>query len=348
MSKKYILNSADKTLSPSQVYLEKLSSGVFRDLFSSGSCGYNNLLQREEAKKSPKRSPFKRPKTKVKCGATFAKRKAPSTATKKVRLPEGVGKPAQTNHVFSGSSSTLPKPASYVAVVGNAMEITSPGLPKLRETCIAGSSRTKAASTHRAAIAREVDGAKKLCILSAVKPTNVDTEKVKFFKSGFSYNPQFEYSNPVSSLALARHNNASDRFLTQVSLGRLSSESGELSVAPPEREEAPSLTALCITLKLVRYLRSFSTSEQSDESCEPLQAVHIMELVLQRYGSFEAFQQVTGGGLLTRSRIWHNVKKYMEKEGCLGEVGRAWRCRAQRGTQNISSAAVRGRARHRC
>lgn len=47
-----------------------------------------------------------------------------------------------------------------------------------------------------------------------------------------------------------------------------------------------------------------------------------MELVLQRYGSFEVFQQVTGGSLLTKSRIWHNVKKYMEKEGCLGEVGR--------------------------
>lgn len=51
-----------------------------------------------------------------------------------------------------------------------------------------------------------------------------------------------------------------------------------------------------------------------------------MELVLQRYGSFEVFQQVTGGSLLTKSRIWHNVKKYMEKEGCLGEVGRTQRC----------------------
>lgn len=45
-----------------------------------------------------------------------------------------------------------------------------------------------------------------------------------------------------------------------------------------------------------------------------------MELALQRYGSYEKFEQVTGGSLLTKSRIWHNVKKYMEKEGCLGEV----------------------------
>lgn len=51
-----------------------------------------------------------------------------------------------------------------------------------------------------------------------------------------------------------------------------------------------------------------------------MQAVHIMELALQRYGSYEKFEKVTGGNLLTKSRIWHNVKKYMEKEGCLGEV----------------------------
>ncbi|XP_068189496.1 putative tyrosine carboxypeptidase MATCAP2 isoform X2 [Antennarius striatus] len=45
-----------------------------------------------------------------------------------------------------------------------------------------------------------------------------------------------------------------------------------------------------------------------------------MELTLQRYGSYEQFEQITGGNLLTKTRIWHNVKKYMEKEGCLGEI----------------------------
>ncbi|XP_034401470.1 uncharacterized protein KIAA0895-like isoform X3 [Cyclopterus lumpus] len=75
---------------------------------------------------------------------------------------------------------------------------------------------------------------------------------------------QFEYGNPVAPVVLARHNNASDRFLTQ--------------------------------------------------------AVRIMELALQRYGSYEKFEQATGGHLLTKSRVWHNIKKYMEKEGCLGEI----------------------------
>ncbi|KAM8767586.1 uncharacterized protein KIAA0895-like isoform X1 [Acanthopagrus latus] len=265
MSKKYILNSADKPLSPSQVYLEKISSDVLKDLFSTGSSSLNVLLQaEEEEKKSPKQSPFKRPKTSVKCGATLSKRNRPGMAPKKMRAPEGGGKPAQTNRFLSGSNSNLPKPARNITVVGSTMGLTPRIVPQLRKMCIPNSPRTKLPSLHKAAIAREVENAKKLCILTAIKPANVDREKAKFFKSDFNYNPQFEYNNPVSPLVLARHNNASDRFLTQ--------------------------------------------------------AVHIMELALQRYGSYETFEQVTGGNLLTKSRIWHNVKKYMEKEGCLGEI----------------------------
>ena len=45
-----------------------------------------------------------------------------------------------------------------------------------------------------------------------------------------------------------------------------------------------------------------------------------MELALKRYGSYENFEQVSGGKLLTKSRILHNVRKYMEKEGCVREV----------------------------
>ena len=45
-----------------------------------------------------------------------------------------------------------------------------------------------------------------------------------------------------------------------------------------------------------------------------------MERTLQKYGSYEKFEQATGGSLLTKSRIWNHVRKYMVKEGCLGEV----------------------------
>lgn len=50
------------------------------------------------------------------------------------------------------------------------------------------------------------------------------------------------------------------------------------------------------------------------------QAERIMEVALRKYGSYEKFEQATGGNLLTKSRIWYHVKKYMEKEGCVGEV----------------------------
>lgn len=48
-----------------------------------------------------------------------------------------------------------------------------------------------------------------------------------------------------------------------------------------------------------------------------------MKRTLQKYGSYEKFEQAAGGSLLTKSRIWNHVRKYMMKEGCLGEVSPA-------------------------
>ncbi|XP_035039619.1 uncharacterized protein KIAA0895 [Hippoglossus stenolepis] len=265
MSKKYILNSTDKALSPSHVCLEKMPSSVLKDLFSTGSSSSCIRLQAEEEEwESPKQSLYKKPKTSVKCAATLGKRNHPGMGFKKVRAQEGCGKPAKTSCVISGTNSSFSKPTRSIAVVGSTMSLTPRTVPKLRKMWVPNSPRTKLRSLHKAAFAGEVENAKKICLLTAIKPSNVEKEKVKFFKSDFNYNPQFEYSNPISPLVLARHNNSSDCFLTQ--------------------------------------------------------AVHIMELALQRYGSYEKFEQVTGGNLLTKSRIWHNVKKYMEKEGCVGEI----------------------------
>ncbi|CAN9504157.1 unnamed protein product [Ophioblennius macclurei] len=252
MSQKYILNSTDKVLSPSHVYLEKISCSVLKDLLGSGSSTYNVLLQAEqEDNKSCRPNQCRRPKMSVKRGSTSSKRNRPGFATKKTRSLEGGNKQVQSNHLQSGSSSRS------MAVVGNGMGLSPRPAPLLR--------KTKRPSVHKAAtVSQGAESAQRLCILSAIKPSNVAKEKAKFFKSDFSYNPQFEYSSPVSPSVLARHSNASDRFLTQ--------------------------------------------------------AVNIMELALDRYGSYEKFEQVTGGNLLTRSRIWHNVKKYMEKEGCVGEI----------------------------
>lgn len=217
MSKKYILNSADKALSPSQVYLEKISSSVLKDLFASGSSSYNVLLQsEEEVKKFPKQSSSKRPKTTGKCSATFGKKKPPGRAFKNAHAhDDDGGKPRQTNF-YSATSSSFSKPARNISVVGSTMSLNPRTVPQVRKMCISNSPRAKLPSLHKGAMTREAENAKKLCILTAIKPFNVEKEKAKFFKSDFNYNPQFEYSNPVSPLILARHNNASDRFLTQV------------------------------------------------------------------------------------------------------------------------------------
>lgn len=49
-----------------------------------------------------------------------------------------------------------------------------------------------------------------------------------------------------------------------------------------------------------------------------------MEHALERYGSYEKFEETTGGNLLTKNQISSNVKKYMEKEGCTGKVRGQW------------------------
>nr|XP_043885604.1 uncharacterized protein KIAA0895-like isoform X1 [Solea senegalensis]XP_043885605.1 uncharacterized protein KIAA0895-like isoform X1 [Solea senegalensis] len=50
------------------------------------------------------------------------------------------------------------------------------------------------------------------------------------------------------------------------------------------------------------------------------QAVGIMECVLRKFGSYENFEVVTGGNVLSKSQIWAAVRKYLQKEGCVGEV----------------------------
>ncbi|XP_047666320.1 uncharacterized protein KIAA0895-like [Tachysurus fulvidraco] len=50
------------------------------------------------------------------------------------------------------------------------------------------------------------------------------------------------------------------------------------------------------------------------------QAVNIMECVLKKFGTYENFEEITGGSVLPKSRVWATVRKYLQKEGCVGEV----------------------------
>lgn len=45
-----------------------------------------------------------------------------------------------------------------------------------------------------------------------------------------------------------------------------------------------------------------------------------MECVLHKFGSYENFEEATGGTVLPKSQVWAAVRKYLQKEGCTGEV----------------------------
>ncbi|XP_030645260.1 uncharacterized protein KIAA0895 isoform X1 [Chanos chanos] len=271
MSKKYLLSPTERALSPTQVCLERVPSSVLKDLFTTGTSSYNVLLQsEEEERQSPKHSPYRRPKRAPHCvpaARCHDNRQHPTTSCLLAAPAKGCGDVKRSQSFASPPcvSSGPPKPSHYITVLGSPVGLSPRLCPRPGKTYLAGQARTKLPLLTKDSYARDRENSlKRLCILSAIKPSNVEKEKAKFFKSDFNYNPQFEYSNPVSPQILARHSIASDRFLPQ--------------------------------------------------------AVRIMELALQKYGSYETFEQATGGSLLTKSRIWYQVKKYMEKEGCLGEI----------------------------
>lgn len=55
------------------------------------------------------------------------------------------------------------------------------------------------------------------CLLMALRPTNMDSERDKFFQSRYTYNPQFEYQEPMPMAVLEKYCEASGQFIRQVS-----------------------------------------------------------------------------------------------------------------------------------
>ncbi|KAM8810629.1 putative tyrosine carboxypeptidase MATCAP2 [Eudromia elegans] len=232
--------------------LQPVSTGILKDIFTTGTSSYNVLLQSQEEKKhqAPKQLPAHPKKHRKAPKGRAAPRGAEHRRTKD---PVGNQQCPEWQPHSPGAAGVRP-------VGSNAGSSTAlPPRPKARTKRHLG--QTKPEQSH----GKEGDGSsQKLCLLTAIKPSNVEKEKVKFFKSDFTYNPQFEYANPALPNVLAKHSQASDRFLKQ--------------------------------------------------------SINIMERTLQKYGSYEKFEQATGGSLLTKSRIWNHVRKYMVKEGCLGEI----------------------------
>ncbi|XP_075796669.1 microtubule-associated tyrosine carboxypeptidase 1 isoform X2 [Pelodiscus sinensis] len=76
--------------------------------------------------------------------------------------------------------------------------------------------RSAASLPHIARPKSEEISRRSPCLLVALRPLNVDEEREKFFQSCYTYNPQFEYEEPVPTAVLEKYRDASDQFITQV------------------------------------------------------------------------------------------------------------------------------------
>nr|KAF6410218.1 hypothetical protein HJG63_007209 [Rousettus aegyptiacus] len=139
-------------------------------------------------------------------------------------------------------------------------------LPRQGRNPGGGTLRSAASLPHIAKTRKDIGrgSSRSPCMLVALRPTNMDHERDKFFQSHYTYNPQFEYQEPMPMAVLEKYCEASGQFIHQ--------------------------------------------------------AVGIIEAVLEKFGTYERFEAATGGQLLTKCQIWSIVRKYMQKEGCVGEA----------------------------
>ncbi|XP_019581879.2 putative tyrosine carboxypeptidase MATCAP2 isoform X1 [Rhinolophus sinicus] len=273
LAKKSILNAEESLITDSKRSLSHLPPGILKDIFTTGTSSYNVLLQSKEEKKhhSQKQSSSHSKRCRKPSKAPSASR---SKDLRKMKSPVPVTSSGtwyclerQPAVFVTGSVSNPVKFTHDISVTGSSIAL--PPKPKSKVKRRHFSTLPKPKLQPQPQLSRSFEkgddfSGKRFCILTAIKPTNLEKEKLRFFKSDYTYNPQFEYANPSLPGVLARHGNASDRFLKQ--------------------------------------------------------SINIMELTLQKYGSYEKFEQATGGSLLSKTRIWSHVRKYMMKEGCMGEI----------------------------
>lgn len=82
-----------------------------------------------------------------------------------------------------------------------------------------GTLRPAASLPHIAKTRKDVGNGsnKSPCMLVALRPTNMDQEREKFFQSHYTYNPQFKYQEPMPMSVLEKYQEASGQFIHQVS-----------------------------------------------------------------------------------------------------------------------------------
>lgn len=205
MAKKCVLGIMEKPVSSSQVYVQHWSANVLMNQLSSSLVFPQNKEKNEG--KALKHSPYRQFKR---------AQRVVSTSTHRDVRPLVLITSGNLAYDEISQSQLFHRswPGNNITILGSPVGLSPrPGSqpnrafqPRVRLPQLAKGSRDGENST------------KKLCILTAIKPSNVESEKAKFFKSDFRYNPQFEYSNPAPPQVLEKHSKASDRFLTQVTI----------------------------------------------------------------------------------------------------------------------------------
>lgn len=220
LSKKSVLSPEEHKLNVSnEKGLQQPSPGVLKDIFTTGTSSYNVLLQSKEEKKhhAQKQSPahHKKHRKATKCSSTSR-----SNEHRKIKVPLPLLSSGwycsdqQPSVLVSSPVSNGVKLANSISAAGNGIGL--PPRPRSRAKRHCNQTKPKQSQSSKSRGKEGDDSGRKLCLLTAIKPSNVEKEKMKFFKSDFTYNPQFEYANPALPNVLAKHSQASDRFLKQV------------------------------------------------------------------------------------------------------------------------------------
>ncbi|XP_021565468.1 uncharacterized protein KIAA0895-like [Carlito syrichta] len=228
LAKKSVLNAEDSLIIDSKRSISHLSPGILKDIFTTGTSSYNVLLQSKEEKKhhSQKQS-----------SSTYSKRcrkpgKSPSSSrskdSRRLKAPVPVMGSGtwyclerQPAVIVTSSVSSPVKFTHDISVTGNSIVLPPKPKSKVKRYHFSTLPKPKSQPQPQPQLSRSFEkgddfSGKKFCILTAIKPTNLEKEKLRFFKSDYTYNPQFEYANPALPSVLAKHSNASDRFLKQV------------------------------------------------------------------------------------------------------------------------------------
>ncbi|XP_058668490.1 putative tyrosine carboxypeptidase MATCAP2 isoform X2 [Ammospiza caudacuta] len=188
--------------------LQHPPSGILKDIFTTGTSSYNVLLQSKEEKKhhaqkqpSSHHRKHRRAAAKRPCSPRGSRGRAPLSLPAGRRCGPRQPPPLLGNGPAAAALSSAPAP---------------PARPRSRAKKHSPLAKPKQAPASRGHGQEGEAAGQKLCLLTAIKPSNVEKEKVKFFDSDFTYNPQFEYENPALPHVLAKHSHASDRFLKQI------------------------------------------------------------------------------------------------------------------------------------